>query len=83
MSHDNRMPKHKKGFTTLHIRVLGSCHRKNIPSDRNQQARHRLQCSYFDSFHEEFKGEIFLSVEPDAKLDMLNNFDLKKLFDLY
>ena len=77
------MPKCKKGFTALHVKVLGSNHIRNIPSDRDQQARYRLQCGYLDSFHEEFRGQILLSVGPDAKLDMLNNFDLEKPFDLY
>ena len=36
-----------------------------------------------DSFHSELQGPVFLSVGPDAKLDMLKTFDLKKLFDLH
>ena len=36
-----------------------------------------------DSFHSEIQGPVFLSVEPDAKLDMLKTFDLNKPFDLY
>ena len=36
-----------------------------------------------DSFHSEIQGPIFLSVGPDAKLDMLNTFDLNKPFDLH
>ena len=36
-----------------------------------------------DSFHTEIQGPIFLSVGPEAKLDMFNNFDLDKLFDLH
>ena len=35
-----------------------------------------------DSFHTEIQGPVFLSVGPEAKLDIFNNFDLDKLFDL-
>ena len=36
-----------------------------------------------DSFHTEIQGLVFLGVGPDAKLDMLKNFDLDKQFDLH
>ena len=36
-----------------------------------------------DSFHSEIQGPVFLSVGPDAKLDMLKTFDLDKPFDLH
>ena len=36
-----------------------------------------------DSFHTEIEGPVFLSVGPEAKLDMFKNFDLDKLFDLH
>ena len=36
-----------------------------------------------DSFHSDIQGPVFLSVGPDAKLDMLKTFDLDKLFDLH
>ena len=36
-----------------------------------------------DSFHSEIQGPVFLSVGPDAKLDMLKTFDLNKPFDLH
>ena len=36
-----------------------------------------------DSFHTEIQGPVFLSVGPDAKLDMFKNFDLDKPFDLH
>ena len=35
-----------------------------------------------DSFHSEIQGPVFLSVGPDAKLDMLKTFDLDKPFNL-
>ena len=36
-----------------------------------------------DSFHTEIQGPIFLSVGPDAKLDMLKTFDSDNPFDLH
>ena len=35
------------------------------------------------SFHTEINSPVFLSVGPEAKLDMYNNFNLDKLFDLH
>ena len=77
------MPKGKKGHTTPHICVPITNPRRNIPSHQDQQARYRLQHSVLDSFHSGTQGPVFLSVEPDAKLDMLKSFDLNKLFDLH
>ena len=36
-----------------------------------------------DSFHTEIQGPVFLRLGPEAKLDMFNNFDLDKPFDLH
>ena len=77
------MPKWKKGHTTPHVCVPITSPRRNIPSDHDQQARYQLQCSVLDSFHTEIQGPVFLSVGPDAKLDMLKTFDLDKPFDLH
>ena len=77
------MPKGKKGHTTPHICVPITNPRQNIPSHRDQQARYRLQHSILDSFHSEIQGPVFLSVGPDAKLDILKTFDLNKPFDLH
>ena len=49
----------------------------------DQQARYQLQHSVLDSFHTEIQGPNFLSVGPDAKLDMLKTFDLDKPLDLH
>ena len=76
------MPKQKKGHNTPHICVPITNPRQNIPSNHDQQARYRLQCSVLDSFHSEIQGPVSLSVGPDAKLDMLKTFDLDKPFDL-
>ena len=55
----------------------------SLPSEHDQNARNRLQQSALDSFHAEIHGPVFLSVGPEAKLDMYNNFDLDKPFDLH
>ena len=77
------MPKRKKDHTTPHVCVPRTNPRRNILSEHNQQARFRLQQCVLDSFHTEIKGPVFLSVGPEAKLDMFNNFDLDKPFDLH
>ena len=56
---------------------------QKIPSNHDQQAGYRLQCSVLDSFHSEIQGPVFPSVGPDVKLNMLKTFDLDKLFDLH
>ena len=77
------MPKQKKGNTTPHVCVPITNPRRNTLSNHDQQARYRLQCSILDSFHSEIQGPVFLSVGPDAKLDILKTFDLDKPFDLH
>ena len=65
------MPEGRKNYTTY------------IPSEHDQNARYRLQQSVLDSFHAEVYGPVFLSIGPEAKLDMYNNFYLDKPFDLH
>ena len=77
------MPKGKKNYTTPHVSIPINNSRRNIPSECDQNTRYRLQQSALDSFHTEIQGPIFLSVGPEAKLDMYNNFDLDKLFALH
>ena len=77
------MPKRKKVHTTPHVCVPVTNPRRNIPSEHDQQARLRLHQSVLDSFHTEIQGQVFLSVGPEAKLDMFNNFYLDKPFDLH
>ena len=77
------MPKWKKGYTTPHVCVPVTNPQRNMPSDCDQQARYWRQHSVLNSFYTEIQGPVFLSVGPDAKLDMLKTFDLDKLFDLH
>ena len=71
------------GHTTPHVCVPITNPRRNIPSECDQQARFRLQQSVLDSFHTEIQEPVFMSVGSEAKLDMFNNFDLDKPFDLH
>ena len=77
------MQKRKKNCTTPHVCVPLNNPRRNIPSECDQNARYRLQQIALNSFHAEIHGPVFLSVGPEAKLDMYNNFDLDKPFGLH
>ena len=77
------MPKRKINYTTLHVSIPTNNQGRNIPSEHDQNARYRLQQSAIDSFHAEIHIPVFLSVGPEVKLDMYNNFNLDKLFDLH
>ena len=77
------MPKGEKNYTTPHCSIPINNPKRNIPSKRDQNSRYRLQQSALHSFHAEILGQVFLSVGPEAKLDMYNNFNLDKLFDLH
>ena len=77
------MPKRKKGYTMPHICVPLNNPRRNVPSEHDQNARYRLQQTVLDSFHAEINGPVFLSVGPEATLDMFNTFDLNKQFNLH
>ena len=77
------MPKGKTNYTTPHVSIPINNPRRNIPSQHDQNARYRLQQSALDSFLAEIHGPVFLSVGPEAKLDMYKNLDLNKPFDLH
>ena len=69
----SKMPEGKRNYTTPHVCIPINNPRINIPSERDQNTRFRLQQSALDSFHAEVYGPIFLSVGPKAKLNMYNN----------
>ena len=75
------MPRRKKGYTIPYICVPLNNQRRNVPSEHDQNAR--LQQSALDSFHAEINGPVFLSLGPEAKLDVYNTFDLDEPFDLH
>ena len=77
------MPKGKKNYTTPNVSIPINNPRRNKLSQHDQNARYRLQQSALGSFHAEIYGPVFLSVGLEAKLDIYNNFDLDKPFDLH
>ena len=66
------MPGTQKGYTTPDRCATVGDNRSNRPSDRDYQARHRLQEKASD-FSIDFHGLIYLSI--DAKHDIYNKFD--------
>ena len=77
------MPKGKNNYTTPHVCIPLNNPSRNIPSEHDQNARYRLQQNALDSFHAVIHDPVFLSVGPETKLDMYNNFDLDKPFDFH
>ena len=56
--------------------------RRNQPSDRDQQARQKLQEKTSD-FHNNFYDYVYLSIGPEAKRDIYNTFDPDKPFNIH
>ena len=63
-----------KGYTTPHRCVTVNSSRRNQPSDRDRQARQKLQEKTLD-FQVTFYDCVYLSIEPEAKRDIYNTFD--------
>ena len=68
------MPGPHKGHTTPHKCTTVGNSKRNQPSDRDQQARCRLQEKASD-FHTQFHGPVYLSIGPEAKRDICNTLD--------
>ena len=68
------MPGPHKGYTTPHKCATVSDSKRNQPSDRDQQARHKLQ-EKASGFHTNFHGPIYLSIGPEAKRDICNTLN--------
>ena len=68
------MPGTCKGYTTPHRCATISDTRRNRPSERDYQARHKLQEKVSD-FSVQFHSPIYFSIGPEAKRDIYNNFD--------
>ena len=68
------MPGPNKGYTTPHKCATVSDSKRNQPSDRDRQARRKLQ-QKASGFHANFHGPIYLSIGPEAKRDICNIFD--------
>ena len=73
------MPGPHKGYTTPHRCATVNESKRNQPSDRDQQARRKVQEKASD-FHTNFYGPVYLSIGPEAKRDMYNIFNPYKLY---
>ena len=76
------MPGLRKGYTTPHRCVTVNDSKINQPSDRDPQARHKLQEKTSD-FHTNFYDCVYLSIVPEAKRDIYNTFDPDKPFNIH
>ena len=71
------MPGPHKGYTTPHRCVTVSDSKRKQPSDRDRQARCKLQ-ERASEFYATFYDCVYLSIGPEAKRDIYNTFDPDK-----
>ena len=71
-----------KGYTTPHRCVTVNDSKRNQPSDRDQQARCKLQEMTLD-FHAKFYDCVYLSIGPEAKRDIYNTFNPDKPISIH
>ena len=76
------MPGPKRGYTTPHRCATVDSLRRNQPSDRDRQARQKLQEKTSD-FQVTLDDNIYLSLGPEAKWDIYNTFDPTKSFNIH
>ena len=76
------MPGPQKGYTTPHRCATVNESKGNQPSDRDQQARCKLQEEASD-FHANFYGPVYLSIGPEAKRDIYNTFNPDKPISIH
>ena len=76
------MPGPKRGYTTPHRCAMVDSSRRNQPSDRDRQARQKLQEKTSD-FQVTFDDNVYLSLGPEAKHDIYNTFDPDKPFNIH
>ena len=76
------MPDQQKGYTTPHRCATVDASKRNQPSDRDRQARRKLQEKTSD-FHAYFYDCVYLSIGPEAKRDIYNTFDPDKPFNIH
>ena len=76
------MPGPRKGYTSPHRCVTVNSSRRNQPSDRDRQARQKLQEKTSD-FHANLYDCVYLSIAPKAKRDIYNTFDPDKPFNIH
>ena len=76
------MPGPKRGYTTPHRCATVDSSRRNQPSDRDRQARQKLQEKTSD-FHVNFHDCVYVSIGPETKMDIYNMFDPNKPFNVH
>ena len=76
------MPGPHKGYTTPHRCVTVNDSKRNQPSDRDRQARCKVQEKASD-FHANFYGSVYLSIGPEEKRDIYNTFDPDKPISIH
>ena len=76
------MPSPKRGYTNPHRCATVDSSRRNQPSNRDRQARQRLQEKTAD-FQVTFDDCVYLSLGPEAKRDIYNTFDPDKPFNIH
>ena len=76
------MPGPKRGYTTCHRCATVKSSRRNQPSDRDRQARQKLQEKTSD-FQVTFDDNVYMSLGPEAKQDIYNTFNPDKLFNIH
>ena len=76
------MPGPHKGYTTPHRCVTVNSSRRNQPSDRDRQVRQKLQETTLN-FHANFYDCVYLSIRPEAKIDIYSTFDPDKPFNIH
>ena len=76
------MPSPKRGYTTPHRCATVDSSRRNQPSNRDRQARQKLQEKTSD-FQVTFDDNVYLSLGPETKQDIYNIFDPDKPFNIH
>ena len=76
------MPGPKRGYTTPHRCATVDSSRRNQSSDRDRQARQKLQEKASD-FYVNFHDCMYLSIGHEAKRDIYNTFDPDKPFNVH
>ena len=76
------MPGPKRGYTTPHRCATIDSSRRNQPSDRDRQARQKLQ-EKMSNFEVTFDDCVYLSLGPETKRNIYNTFDPDKPFNIH
>ena len=76
------MPGPRKGYTAPHRCATVDSSRRNQSSDKDRQARQKLQEKTPD-FHVNFHNCVYLSIRLEAKRDIHNTFDPDKPLNIH